>query len=438
MIECRVTVRLLGILAGAAMIAAMPLRASQAANKPAVSHQAIVARLLQLGEHYSPTALAASRAYHDTLRAKPGYDARIQYAFVLVLIRQHCRTEAVELLDKMVEREPDGLHLWRAKIWAEMAVHKERAALSDIRSVADVLARQTSTALPESEAESQRATAEFLGRVFGFLEIPRANAPAAEEVRSAKQYLLARLGDQRADFDQSEELVAEKFAAAREAFEEVRAKRVADGISKQQAFEQQQKLIDETETNVDYDTEKVKTNTVTEVERHNRSAESLRKYLVACQFRLDAVHKAILTNQGLLAEQALASEQTARGTNRGNFTLVDMARSSKRIQDLLERLVAEEIMLVQQIKQLSEQLQTTLVQRDALLETAERTTAELKTQAAALKRDEKRLERAQQTEAKKIAAQRQKTLLTKQTSFATFEPFPLDTETQRLLGTAKP
>ncbi|HEX4143421.1 MAG TPA: hypothetical protein VHY91_07715 [Pirellulales bacterium] len=440
MIDCRVIVRLLGILAGAATIAAMPLRASQAVNKPAVTGQAAAARLLELGEHNSPAALTAVRAYHDNLRAKPGYDARIEYAFVLVLIRQHCRTEAVELLDAILKREPDGLHLWRAKIWAEMAVHKERAALADIRSVADVLARQTSKALPESEAESRRATAEFLGRVFGFLEIPRANALAADEVRGAKQYLLARLGEGRAEFDQGEEMVAEKFSKAREAFEEQRATRLAAAKTRQDQIGQKKKLIDETETSVDYDTEKVKTNTKTEVDRLDKAAEMVNKNILTCQFRLNGLRQAIQVNQAKLdiQTQNIASRGPPPSDPIIGASLVPDLVTQDQLINLLARLTAEQALLTRQVNQLTEELRTTIAQRDALLELGDRSTAVLKTQAASLKRDGKKLERAQQAEAKKIVAERYKTVLTKQTPFATFEPFPYGTEKQRVVGAVDP
>jgi len=438
MMDRRVILRLLAILAWAGAITARPICANQPGNKPAAAPRTEAARLLEWGDHYSPTALDKARAYHDELRTKPDCDAQIQYALALVLIRQHGYQEAVERLEAMLVREPEGVHLWRAKIWSEMAMHKEREALAEIRSLADVLAGQRVTALTDAEAEARRATVEFLARVFGFLEVPRTNASPADEIRAAKLYLLARLGDDRASFNQQEELVAERFAKDRAALENLRARRLAAGKTKQVALKQQKKIIDETETNVDYDTEKVKSNTIAEVDRHNQSAESLQKYLVACQFRLDAVHKAILTNQDLLAQQALASEQSAQGVTTGRNSLVMMARNSNQIQNLLFRLAAEEVALIQQITQLNEQLQTTVAQRNLLLDTGERTTAELKSQAATLKRDEKRIERAEQAEAKKIAAEQHKTLLTKQTSFAAFEPFPFETEKQRVLGTADP
>jgi tetratricopeptide (TPR) repeat protein len=438
MINCRVIARLFGVLAWAGTIAAMPLCAGHAADKPSVASEAAAARLLELGDRYSPDALTKVRAYYGGLAEESQDDARVQYALVLVLIRQHSHKEAVELLDKAIAREPDGVHLWRAKIWVEMAAHKEHEALADIRLAADVLAKQSPAALPAAEAKAWRTTAAFLGRVIGFLDVPRANALPADEVRGAKQYVLTKLGDDRTAFNQNEELVAKKFSQVRATLEGLRAKRVAAGTTKQEALGQQKKVIDETETSVDYDTQKVKANTIAEVDQHNQSAESLQKYLVACEFRLDAVHKSILNAQDALFQQALASEQTAQGITAGRYNQVTMARNSQQIQNSLLRLTAEENVLIQQIKMLSAQLQTTIDERNLLLDTGEKTTAELKSKADTLKRDEKRLERAEKAEAKKIAAERHKSLMTKQTAFAMFEPFPFDAEKQRVLGTADP
>ena len=411
--------------------------ASQPDSKPAADPQVEASRLLDLAERYSPTALAKAREYLAGLRAGSQRDAQVEYALALVFIRQHGHTEAVELLDQMLVRKPDALHLWRAKIWTEMAAHKEQAALADIRSVADLLDKQKAAALPPADAAARRETAEFFGRVFGFLRVPRPNALPADELRSAKQYLLSRLEDDRGGFNRNEELVAERFAQAHAEFEDARQTR-GRGEDETRGIGTTEETGRRIQTNVDYDTQKVMANTISEVDRHNQSAESLQKYLVACQFRLDAVHKAILNAQDLLVLQAMASEQTAQGVTVGRNSLVNMAANSQRIQNALLRLGAEETMLVEQIKQLSAQLQTTITQRNVLLETGEKTTAELQTQAATLKRDEKRLERAGQAEAKKTAAERQKSLLTKQTSFATFEPFPFETEKQRVLGAANP
>jgi hypothetical protein len=450
MIGCRGIAGVLGVAAWAATIATMSLSASEPAGKPAVAAQDPAACLLILGDRYSPSALAMARTYRDGLRAKAGNDARVRYAFALVLIRQRCEQEAAELLGPIVAQQPDALHLWRAKIWAEMAAHKDREALADVRSVADVLKKQRPAEMPAADREAWRATSAFLGRVFGFLDVPRPDALPTDEVRRAKQCLLTALGDQRTEFEQNEELVVGKFSKAREGFEEQRAKRVAAAKTRQDEIGEQKKLIDQAETSVDFDTEKVKSNTKTEIDRLNQAAEMVNKNILTCQFRLNGLRQAIQLNQAKLEIQtkniasfkgstmlALPQETTQDNPIVGD-SLVPQLVTQNQLIELLTRLTAEQAVLTRQVTQLTEELRTTLAQRDALLELGDQSTAGLKAQAASLKRDGKKLERAQQGEAKKIAAERRKTLLTKQTSFATFEPFPFETEKQRVLGARDP
>ena len=408
------------------------------ATTPRPQLKAPAARLLELGDRYSPTALAKARAYHDGLAQNRLTTPRVQYAFALVLLRQHCHEEAIGLLGESLAREPAGAAFVASQDLGRDGRAQRPRGLGRRGSVADVLAKQSPIDLPTADAEQRRVTVEFLGRIFGFLEVPRPNALPADELRSAKQYVLTALGDERAEFDRSEAAVAEKFSKVVAAFKQQRAKRVAEGMTKQEEVAKQKELIDETETNVDYDTEKVKTNVTTEVERLNQAAESLQKWLAACQYRLNVVRVALVNNEEKLVQQAQSSELTATGVTSGPNNLVTQAARSNQIKALVVRLGAEQNMLTQQIKQLTEQLQSTIAQRDDLLDMGEKTTAELKTQAASLKRDEKRLERAQQAGAKKLAAERHRTLLTKQTSFATFEPFPFDTEKQRVVATADP
>ena len=173
-------------------------------------------------------------------------------------------------------------------------------------------------------------------------KLPREHALPADELRSAKQCVLAGLGDERAEFEQSQEAVAEKLSRARAAFVELRDKRVAEGMTKQEAVAKQLKLIDETETNVDYDTEKVKVNTKTEVERFNRSIESLQKWLTAAQYRLNVVRIALVNNEEKLYQQALSSQQTATGVTTGRNSLVRQALNYNQIKGLVLRLGAEQ------------------------------------------------------------------------------------------------
>src|ERR1700728_2286513 len=117
MIDCRSIARFVRWLPLAGSIVAMPVCAITAATnetaaKPAKASQTPAARLLELGERYSPTALGKARAYHDELRTQRGYDARVQYAFALVLIRQRSFGDAATLLGQIVAQQPTAWHLW--------------------------------------------------------------------------------------------------------------------------------------------------------------------------------------------------------------------------------------------------------------------------------------------------------------------------------------
>ena len=355
-----------------------------------------------------------------------------------MLIRQHCHKEAAELLDEMLAREPKALHLRRTKIWAEMALHKDREALADVRSVAGVLAKQSPSELPAADAEDC-ATAGFLGRVFGFLEVPRENALPADELRSAKQYVLAGLGEERAEFDQSEEAVAEKFSKARTAFDEERAKRVAEGMTKQEAVAKQKKLIDETEASVDFDTEKVKTNIKTEVDRLNQAAQTINKNIMTCQFRLNVVRQAIGVNQTKLDMQNQNIVLTKERTPNAPFATTGQAFSQGQLVTLLQRLTAEQMLLTRQVNQLTEELRTTIAQRDALLDLGEKTTSELKTQAVALEArgETTRAGPAGRGQKDRRRAPKDSGLRNKRRSLRS-NRFPLTSENQRVLGTADP
>ncbi|HTU23880.1 MAG TPA: hypothetical protein VMF30_00695, partial [Pirellulales bacterium] len=288
MIDCRVIARVLGLLI-LACAATVSLRAGWAATSEGNVPENDAARLLELGDRYSPAALAKARELHAALQAKAVTGAEVEYAFALVLIRQHAYPGAIEALDSALREQPRALHLWRAKIWTEMALRKHRDVVADVRKAAELLGKQDPAELPATQAAEWHTTAEFLGRVFGFLEAPRSGTVTADELRRAKQAVLAKLGADSTDFTRNEELVAARFTKARAEFEQRRAKRLAEGEARQESLKKQQRAVDETATDIDYDAEKLKSNTKAEVDRINQSLELINKNILMCQFRMNVV-----------------------------------------------------------------------------------------------------------------------------------------------------
>ena len=190
---------------------------------------------------------------------------------------------------------------------------------------------------------------------------------------------------------------------------------MSERMTKKAEYGKQKKAVDEAETSLDSDTEKVKANTQTEIVRIDHSAETLQKSIVARQSQLNDVQLAIQAIEiRLLRLCRPASVRRRARFAAGSPAANGRIMTSIQLNNQLQQLSAQQIMLTQQIMELNRQMQATLAQRDFSLGKGEQTAEELKTQAAALKREEKRLEKAEQTEAKKIAAESKKPL-TKQT-----------------------
>ncbi|HEX4145928.1 MAG TPA: hypothetical protein VHY91_20675 [Pirellulales bacterium] len=412
MIGCRGITRLVALSASAAVIAGTPLSASEPGNTPAIAAPVEAARVLELGDHYTYSSVGKARACYEQMRAKPDVDARIQYALVLVLIRQHCQKEAVALLGGMIARDPAALHVWRAKIWVELAAHDECGALADARSAADVLARHNLATLNGDGAQDRRTTAEFLGRAFGFLALRHTGALPADEVHTARQYVLARLGDEQLLFKQQEQLLVQEFFSAEAAFDNLRATRIADATSKRQRYAKQKQEVDEAEADLDYFTETVKLAIQADLDKANYAVVNACMQLLFCQLRLNVVREQIqfnLRNVTLYPTEDLIDQEDKERRQR-----------TSRINDIIRafpRIVAH---------------------RDEVFGQAGSKLEQLSERAKGLKRKERRLERLEQAEAKKIAAWQRNTLTVKPIAFATFEPFPFDAEKQRVREMADP
>jgi len=409
MIECRSIARLFALWASAGAIAGAPLSASQPGRAPVVVARIETARLLELGNHYTSSAIAQAHLYYEQVRAKPGVDARTQYALALVLIRQHCHKEALELLDGILAEDPNALHVWRAKIWSELALHRDREALTDALSAADVLAAQKRASLSADEAEAWRAEAEFLGRVFGYLALHRPGALPADDVHTARQYVLARLGDEQTRFKLHEKLLVQQFFAAQAAFDDLRHRHIAEATRRQQDFAKQKQVIDEAEADLDYDIETAKIADKAELDKAIQAVATVSMRILWSQFRLNMVREEI------------------------QFSRANVMLNPN--QDLLGQMEADRA-LRREINQLIHTLPRTVARSEAVFSQVGGKVEQLSAKATYLRRKERQLERLEQAEAKKIAALQQKTLTTKQMSFATLEPFPFESEKDRVVEMA--
>ncbi len=365
-----------------------------------------------------------ARQQHELLTTLPGYDARAQYAFALVLIKQCATDEAIGVLGQVLVRQPDSLPAWRAKVWAEMAARKYREAIDDMRAAAAVIEKQGPDSLSADTIEEQHATAYFFGRAFSFVERARANALSAGDLRRSKQNVMSKLGARRADFVEGEEAVAEDFSDAAAELKKVEAADAAAGEQKQQELKQQLKAIDTAGAKVEYESEKFKTQLQRQLEELDSEGQTAQKNILKAQFNLNTLDQAIGIAQQQITIQNIAAQRQPAAAGRLIAT-----------QNNLQRLIAQRLLVTQQLAESNFQWNAIVLRRTALLGDGEQTAEQLQARSSHLRREEKKLQYAEKMRPKgsQVSSSQSRALRDQKQAFRTYEPFPFEREKQRVL-----
>ncbi|MCE9545648.1 MAG: tetratricopeptide repeat protein [Planctomycetia bacterium] len=166
-----------------------------------------VQEVLDTGWQVGTTSLnSAEEKYDAALQAAPG-DARVEYSWALVLIKQHRYDRALEQLDLILKQHRDDQTALMWKIRIKAITKKYPAALVDLQQLAKTIPASPGDA--EQEPKNM-AVARFMGRAFGFLEGP-ADISASQR-DDAKPLVVAHLeGDRRQAFDEARAAVLDQF-----------------------------------------------------------------------------------------------------------------------------------------------------------------------------------------------------------------------------------
>ena len=194
MIDRRGVACVVGVLAWATAIATTSLSASEPAGKPAVAAPDPAARLLDLGERYSPARWPRPVPITRDCALNRGDDARVRYALALVLIRQRCEQEAAELLGSIVAQQPDALYLWRAKIWAELAAAQGQRSVGRHPLGGRRIEQATSGGIVAGRRRRLARHVRVLGKSFPFLGRSPARRPADRRVAPRQATPVGRVG----------------------------------------------------------------------------------------------------------------------------------------------------------------------------------------------------------------------------------------------------
>jgi len=141
----------------AILLVTMAVGAVWASDAPQVD------RLFDAGARSTPAAVAAARKQFDVLRKQHPRDARLDYAYGLVLLNQHRYREAAPLISRYLESGARDPQAYCAKIFVQLHDRRYREALATMVLL--------SKALPKGEADDEAVR--FLGTSLGYLEHAR-------------------------------------------------------------------------------------------------------------------------------------------------------------------------------------------------------------------------------------------------------------------------
>jgi hypothetical protein len=192
-----------------------------------------VLSLLETCWETGEAAEAIANEKRAALARQGAFDGRASYAWGLVLLRQRRYEEALAAFDQAALGEQERVAALRARAWVALLLKNYGVALTTAERLGDTLGGATTEG--DKNPEEADDAARFLGSVFGYLEGPLGDVPAAGSQAATEQRVLARLSDsQRAVFDEAKQAVLEKFASLATEQADTREQALADAEAEKQ------------------------------------------------------------------------------------------------------------------------------------------------------------------------------------------------------------
>jgi hypothetical protein len=175
-----------------------------------------VVKLFELGEKSTPSAVVAARSEYELLKQANANDARIDYAYGVVLLNQHRHHDALPLLSRYLQTDKAVPTTYCVRIWGLVQERRYSDALDEMVALSKRMPHNPDAQIA---AECEQA-ARLLGIIFGYLELTRPEV-VAKFKPYPKDAVLAALGDRHAPaLDEGRNAVARRLA-------ELKAKRSA-------------------------------------------------------------------------------------------------------------------------------------------------------------------------------------------------------------------
>jgi hypothetical protein len=233
------------VAAGALVLALC--RADVAAAADPAARDSIL-RLLEIGWSTTPQARAAADAQYEQVARVAAGDRSALAASLLVLIQQRRYEEALQRADALLAKDGGDVTALRAKVWIQTLVKNYEGAMLAAKELSEQLAASPATT-EEQQAVHDELFA-FLGRIYGYLGGPAAQAVHQDQRKAAEKEIVGRITEtRRALFEEARDGVVGKFLAmtGERDDERTRAAAAADAAKENtlQELDEERQSIDE-------------------------------------------------------------------------------------------------------------------------------------------------------------------------------------------------
>lgn len=394
-----------------------------------------LAKLFEIGSQNTIKSRSAAADQFKELSLLAPADNRITQGYAILLIRQHKYPEAIKLIEQVLKSDESNLYAWKIKSWLSVITKNYATALVELDRVSQLMSADETGDTEEQQLEVAR----YLGRVFGFLEGPVADASNPAQRDPAMKKIVARLSEPR-----------------QAAFEEGRARVLAAfnslGAEKEESEEKAKVVAEEEREKLLEDLEARKEKIAARRSEIGPQRDKLRSEIKAESDQLLKEQQPFLNQLNVLNANAAGLRRELEIFVINIQQLLGMLEREKdpfnrgRIQADLDRanILAARIdgnLIAVQRQAAGVNNQLALIQQKHV-GAANRLTAELArldSELAGLDKQERR-NGIDSTKAKRPAVgdvRRSRSLSAQATAFSTYEEFPLETEKRRLLESYK-
>ena len=395
-----------------------------------------VAKLLEIGWGESFRVLKPSgEAFDEAKRLAPA-DARVPFAFALVNIKHRKYDDAKKLLEEAIRLDEKYLAARKASIWVEMLLKRYEAALVEIEQLAAFLPTEAADRAADT---ADVALAQFIGRLFGFLEGPAKTSVKEDVAAAVKARVLARISPaMRRELAAGGQRVADQFAELYLTREQTKEDAQAAEAKSQQ---REANRLAEDRKDVAEDKAALTDQVAKTREELDRLLSDLEKKLEP----LDREYSRLSARAATVRDRILDYDREI-GRYVALLDVTDEPAIRLRYQIEIDRLDAIQARYVADYRVLERQAAAVGAQRGAILSQRDATLARYNAEAkrlgkegVKLRRDEQRIARDEQRNERPPSGNTPKVRLLSRKAFAftTYEPFPLEQAKAELLKAVK-